>query len=163
MGVTHDLSAAFETPTVAETLGLESNIITILSSKPELLGLKLKLVNKEFETGSGVVDIVFKDPDGTHILVEVKDTADQETVGQVLKQSNGMKSKLGINAMRQGHRRLENLWQDLRCLQGCRYRTLPDLSRETSLAIAWIGTFAILFLEFDLHSVSPLSKFHIPD
>ena len=100
MGVMYDLSSAFETPRVAEVLGLESSIATILSSKPQLLGSKLELVDREFETGSGIIDLVFKDTDGIHIAVEVKDTADQETVGQLLKQSNGMKDKLGLTTMR---------------------------------------------------------------
>ena len=34
------------------------------------------------------------------MAVEVKETADQETVGQVLKQSSGMKDKLGSATVR---------------------------------------------------------------
>ncbi len=100
MGVTYDVSAGFKTPRVTETLGLESCITTLLVSKPRLLGSSLELVEKEFETKSGVVDLVFKDGDGGHVAVEVKHIADQETVGQILKQSNGMKDKLGLTTVR---------------------------------------------------------------
>ena len=99
-GVTRDLNMAFETPRWTETLGIEANIAAILLSKPELLGSKLELVDREFDTGSGVVDLLFVDPEGVHVIVELKETADQETVGQVLKQSNGMKGKLGVSTMR---------------------------------------------------------------
>jgi len=34
------------------------------------------------------------------VAVEVKHIADQETVGQILKQSNGMKDKLGLITVR---------------------------------------------------------------
>ena len=100
MGVKYDFDSAFKTPRVTEVLGVESSIITVLSSRPELLGPELALVDKEFETMSGVVDLVLKDKDGVHVFVEVKDTADQETVGQVLKQSSGMKDKLGLTTIR---------------------------------------------------------------
>jgi len=95
MGVKYDLNSAFKSARPSDTLGVESNLITILSSKPELLGPGLQLVHREFETGSGVVDMIFKDPEGVLLSVEVKEEADQETVGQVLKQSNGLKDKLG--------------------------------------------------------------------
>ncbi len=49
---------------------------------------------------SGKVDLVFKDNDGVYMAAEVKHIADQETVGQILKQSNGMKDKLGVTAVR---------------------------------------------------------------
>jgi len=98
--MTRDLNVAFETPTRTEAVGVEANMATILESKPELLGQKLKLVSKEFDTGSGVVDLLFKDPEGVHVIVELKETATQETVGQILKQSNGMKNKHGVGVMR---------------------------------------------------------------
>ena len=60
----------------------------------------LQLVDAEFGTGSGVTDLLFKDSNGLYLIVEVKETADQETVGQVLKQSSGLKSKLGLPTMR---------------------------------------------------------------
>jgi len=64
------------------------------------LGPGLEPVHREFETGSGVIDLIFKDKDGTLLAVEVKNVADQETVGQVLKQSNGLKDKLGLSSFR---------------------------------------------------------------
>ncbi len=99
-GVRYDLGSAFKNPGAAEGLGLEDCIATILSSRPQLLDPELRLADTEFGTGSGVADLVFKDSSGLYMLVEVKETADQETVGQVLKQSNGMKSKLGLSSMR---------------------------------------------------------------
>lgn len=100
MGVMYDVSAAFKTPRVNEALGLESTITTLLLSKPQLLGSNLELVERELVTKSGIVDLVFKDGEGVHVAVEVKHIADQETVGQILKQSNGMKDKLGLTAVR---------------------------------------------------------------
>ena len=100
MGVKYDLNSAFKTPNPSDNLGVESNLITILSSKPELLGPKLQLAYREFDTGSGVIDMIFKDPKGVLLAVEVKEEADQETVGQVLKQSNGLKDKLGTSSFR---------------------------------------------------------------
>src|SRR6266581_4764078 len=100
MGVKYDLNSAFKTASPSDTLGVESNLITILSSMPELLGPGLQLVHREFETGSGIIDMIFKDPEGVLLSVEVKEQADQETVGQVLKQSNGLKDKLGTPSFR---------------------------------------------------------------
>ena len=99
-GTTRRLDMAFEITVGTRVTSLEDNIAAILKSKPELLGQNLMLVDKEFDTGSGVVDLVFKKPDNVPVLVELKETADQETVGQVLKQSNGMKSRLGLSTMR---------------------------------------------------------------
>jgi hypothetical protein len=99
-GIMYDLDSAFNNPGATNVLGVEECITTILSSKPQLLGSNLELADTEFETGSGVGDLLFKDSNGLYMLVEVKETADQETVGQVLKQSNGMKIKLGRNSMR---------------------------------------------------------------
>ena len=100
MVVKYDLSSAFKTASPSDTLGVESNLVTILSSKPDLLGPGLQLVHREFETGSGIIDMIFKDPEGVLLSVEVKEVADQETVGQVLKQSNGLKDKLGTSSFR---------------------------------------------------------------
>jgi hypothetical protein len=100
MGIMNDIHAAFKIPKMAEVLGLESTITTLLLSRPQLLGPNLELVGRELETKSGTVDLVFKDRDGVHVAVEVKHIADQETVGQILKQSNGMKDKLGLTTVR---------------------------------------------------------------
>jgi len=100
MGVKYDLSSAFKTPTATDTLGVENSLVTILFSKPELLGPGLEPAHREFETGSGVIDLIFKDKDGVLLAVEVKNVADQETVGQVLKQSNGLRDKLGSSTFR---------------------------------------------------------------
>ena len=96
----YDLDSAFKNPGSIDALGVEECISTILSSKPQLMGSRLELEDAEFETGSGIGDLLFKDSNGLYMLVEVKETADQETVGQVLKQSNGMRAKLGITQMR---------------------------------------------------------------
>jgi hypothetical protein len=100
MGVKYDLGSAFKNASPSDTLGVENNLITILASKPELVGPRLQLVHREFVTGSGVIDMIFRDPDGVLLSVEVKEEADQETVGQVLKQSNGLKDKLGLSSLR---------------------------------------------------------------
>ena len=100
MGVKYDLSSAFQSALPSEALGIEHNIIRILASKPEMLGPGLQLAYREFETGSGVIDMVFKNGEGLSLIVEVKEKADQETVGQVLKQSNGFKDMTGSAAVR---------------------------------------------------------------
>ncbi len=100
MGITHDIRAAFITPRMTEVLGLESTITTLLASKPQLLGSDLELVARESETKSGIIDLVFKGHDGVHVAVEVKHIADQATVGQISKQSSGLKDKLGLTAIR---------------------------------------------------------------
>ena len=100
MGVKYDLSSAFKSALPSEALGIEHNIITILASKPEMLGPGLQLVHREFETGSGVIDMVFESAEGLSLIVEVKENADQETVGQVLKQSNGFKDMTGSAMVR---------------------------------------------------------------
>ncbi len=99
-GIRYDLASAFKNPGATEALSVEDCITTILSSRPQLLDSKLELVDTELGTGSGVADLLFKDSNGRYMLVEVKGTADQETVGQVLKQSSGMKSKLGLSQIR---------------------------------------------------------------
>ncbi len=99
-GIMPDLGSVFTNPGAARILGVEDCITALLSSSPQLLDSKLELADTEFETGSGIIDLVFKDPDGVYMIVEVKDTADQETVGQVLKQSNGMRNKLGLTRTR---------------------------------------------------------------
>ncbi len=100
MGIKYDLSSAFKIPTTTDVLGVENSLVSILFSKPELLGPGLEPVHREFETGSGVIDLIFKDRDGVLLAVEVKNVADQETVGQVMKQSSGLKDKLGSSSFR---------------------------------------------------------------
>jgi len=99
-GISYDLGSAFENPGAIPDLGVEACITTILTSNPHLVDPTLQLVDAEFGTGSGVTDLLFKDSNGLYLIVEVKETADQETVGQVLKQSSGLKSKLGLPTMR---------------------------------------------------------------
>jgi RecB family endonuclease NucS len=96
----YDLSSAFKTPEASGVISAESSLVTILTSKPELLGPGLVLVRREFETGSGVIDLIFKDRESVLLAVEVKEEANQETVGQILKQSNGLKDKLGSSSFR---------------------------------------------------------------
>src|SRR6266581_8204193 len=73
MGVKHDLNSAFRTPTISDKLGVENSLVTILCSKPEILGPGLELAHREFETGSGVIDLIFKDREGVILAVEVKE------------------------------------------------------------------------------------------
>ena len=99
-GIIPDLVSVFKNPGVPSILGVEECIATLLSSSPQILEHQLRLADTEFGTGSGIADLVFKDPNGLYLIVEVKDTADQETVGQILKQSNGMKNRLGLSRIR---------------------------------------------------------------
>jgi RecB family endonuclease NucS len=96
----YDLGSAFDNPGATNVLSVEECITTILSSRPQILGSDLKQIESEFDSESGVADLVFKDSNGLYLNVEVKDIADQDAVGQVLKQSNGMQSKLGSTKIR---------------------------------------------------------------
>ena len=99
-GIMYDLGSAFNNPGATNALGMEECITAILSSRPQILDPDLKRIESEFDSGSGVIDLVFEDSKGLYLIIEVKETADQETVGQILKQSNGMKNKLGLTRMR---------------------------------------------------------------
>jgi len=99
-GIVPDLESVFKETGAIPVLGVEDCIFTLLSSSPQILGDELKLANTEFRTGSGIADLVFKDSNGLYMIVEVKDTADQDAVGQILKQSNGMKNQLGLTKIR---------------------------------------------------------------
>ncbi len=100
LGVEFGLDSAFNAIGSGAVLGAEQGLQTVLSSRPELLGPGVTIAEKEFETGSGRVDFVLKDKGGVLIIVEAKEEANQETVGQVLKQSDGLKTKLGLSLVR---------------------------------------------------------------
>ena len=78
LGVRYDLRAAFETPSTSNVLGVEQSLFTILSSKPQMLEPALALVDKEFETDAGKIDLLFKDNKGVFLAVEVKEDANQK-------------------------------------------------------------------------------------
>lgn len=99
-GVEFTLDSAFKSIGSGAVLGVEASLVTVVSSRPELLGSGLDLVEREFETDSGRIDLLFKDKYGTYVVVEAKEEANQETVGQILKQSNGLKTKLALPTVR---------------------------------------------------------------
>ncbi len=99
-GISYDVGSAFKAPVEGAIVSLEGAVTAILSSRPEILGHTIKLVEREHDVGTGVIDLLFRDGDGTNVVVEVKETADQETVGQVLKQARGFQDRLGLTQVR---------------------------------------------------------------
>lgn len=91
---------AFKVPIGVAPISVEENIVSILLAKPDLLGDGLMLIDSEFATSFGVVDLLFKSKEGVLLAVEVKETANQETVGQVQKQAAGLKEKFGSQPIR---------------------------------------------------------------
>jgi RecB family endonuclease NucS len=63
--------------------GTESHLQEWLAANPEVMGEGYTLVQREFQTGSGPVDILLKDAYGGYIAVEVKRTAMLGSVSQV--------------------------------------------------------------------------------
>lgn len=62
--------------------GTESQLQEWIADNPYVLGEGFTLVQREFQTGSGPVDILAQDEDGHYICVEVKRTAMLGSVGQ---------------------------------------------------------------------------------
>lgn len=63
--------------------GTESHLQEWLADNPEVMGEGFSLVKREFQTGSGPVDILLQDGDRSYIAVEVKRTAMLGSVSQV--------------------------------------------------------------------------------
>lgn len=62
--------------------GTESHLQEWLADNPEIMGEGFTLVKREFQTGSGPVDILVRDAHGAYVACEVKRTAMLGSVGQ---------------------------------------------------------------------------------
>ena len=62
--------------------GTEDQLQEWIAAHPEVLGEGFTLVQREFQTGSGPVDILARDKDGHYVACEVKRTAMLGSVGQ---------------------------------------------------------------------------------
>ena len=96
----YTIDSAFKLTPSTLPVSVENDIVRILCSKPDLLEPGLVLAYSEFKTSTGVVDLIFKGKDAILLAVEVKEEANQESVGQVQKQSAGLKEEFGSAPIR---------------------------------------------------------------
>jgi RecB family endonuclease NucS len=70
--------------------GTENHLQEWLADNPEVIGSGFTLVEREFRTENGPVDLLMKDPEGNYLAVEIKRVAMLNTVGQVERYVNAM-------------------------------------------------------------------------
>lgn len=70
--------------------GTESHLQEWLAENPEVIGSGFTLVEREFRTEHGPVDLLMKDSDGNYLAVEIKRVAMLNTVGQVKRYVDAM-------------------------------------------------------------------------
>lgn len=78
--------SSFDLPAEEEGLirdGTENHLQAWLADNPEVIGSGYTLVQREYPTGNGPVDLLVKDADGNPIAVEVKRVAMIGAIGQV--------------------------------------------------------------------------------
>lgn len=73
--------------------GTEAHLQAWLAEYPEVLGEGYTLVEREFNTGNGPVDLLVKDNQGQYIAVEVKRVAMLGAVGQVKRYIDALNDK----------------------------------------------------------------------
>lgn len=91
----HEVHAQFEHELDPDEPGLirdgtENHLSEYLSRHPELFGAGYTLVQREFRTSAGAVDILFQHADGHHLVVEVKRIAMLGAVDQVIRYTNAL-------------------------------------------------------------------------
>jgi endonuclease len=70
--------------------GTENQLQEWLAENPEVIGNGFTLVEREFRTEHGPVDLLMKDSDGNYLAVEIKRVAMLNTVGQVKRYVDAM-------------------------------------------------------------------------
>lgn len=80
--------------------GTEDHLQEWLSLNPTALGGDYTLVQREFQTGAGPVDLLVQDKDGSYIAVEVKRVAMLPAVDQVGRYVNAIKEMVGYENVR---------------------------------------------------------------
>lgn len=84
--------------------GTENQLQAWLSEHPEIFGEGCSLVQREFPTGAGPVDLLIQDKDGNYIAVEVKRVALLAAIDQInryviaLRESEGFENTTGLIA-----------------------------------------------------------------
>jgi endonuclease len=63
--------------------GTEKQLQAWLAVNPDVIGANLTLLGREVPTGAGPVDLVYTEPDGTWVVVEVKRVAASDAVRQI--------------------------------------------------------------------------------
>ena len=72
------------------TDGTEKHLQEWLAENPETIGKGFTLVEREFQTGNGPVDLLMQDSEGNYLAVEVKRVATLNAVGQVKRYVDAM-------------------------------------------------------------------------
>lgn len=80
--------------------GTEDQLQAWLSENPTALGGNYELVQREFQTGAGPVDLLVKDESGAFIAVEVKRVAMLTAVDQVNRYVNAIREMAGYENVR---------------------------------------------------------------
>jgi endonuclease len=70
--------------------GTENHLQEWLAENPEVIGNGFTLVEREFRTEHGPVDLLMKDSEGNYLAVEIKRVAMLNTVGQVKRYVDAM-------------------------------------------------------------------------
>lgn len=80
--------------------GTEYHLQAWLADNPEAVGEGFTLVQREFETGEGRVDLLMKDSDGEFVVVEVKRVALSPAVTQVKRYREALQQVEGYENVR---------------------------------------------------------------
>lgn len=75
--------------------GTEAHLQAWLAENPEQLGAGFELVQREFRTTAGAVDILAVDPEGRYVAVEVKRVAMLPAVDQTRRYVEALRPELG--------------------------------------------------------------------
>jgi endonuclease len=73
--------------------GTESQLQAWIAENPECLGEGFTFCEREYQTGAGAVDLLCKDGQGNHVLVEVKRVAMLGSVDQIRRYVESVKSR----------------------------------------------------------------------
>ncbi|MGE3326632.1 MAG: endonuclease NucS [Acidimicrobiia bacterium] len=65
--------------------GVEAHLQELLAATPDALGEPLTLIRREYPTDIGPVDLLCRDPDGTHVAVEIKRRGEIDGVEQLVR------------------------------------------------------------------------------
>ena len=83
LDVVADSEHELDDATPLEKDGVESDLQEALAAQPEALGVRLRLVRREWPTDLGPVDLMCRDGEGGWVAVEVKRVATIEAVEQL--------------------------------------------------------------------------------
>ncbi len=75
--------------------GVEAHLQALLAERTEVLGPGFRLVRREYPTDIGPVDLLCRDADGAHVVVEVKRHAEIDGVEQLTRYLQRLSTVLG--------------------------------------------------------------------